>query len=58
MTERLRDRVRAMELKCLRGIYGVSNVDRIQSQEIREKLQVQRIEEFVSQRLLGCWCQL
>ena len=38
MTERLRGRVRAIEMKCLRIIYGVSIMDRIKSQEIRKKL--------------------
>ena len=52
LTEGLWSKVRGMEMNCVKAKFGVTIMDKIRSQEIREKLQVQGIEEFIKQRQL------
>ena len=58
MTQRQRSKVRAAEMRYLRGVYGVNIMDKINSQKICDELQVQRVEDFIKQRQLGWWGHL
>ena len=53
MTQRQRSKVRAAEMRYLRGVYGVNIMDKINSQKICDELQVQRVEDFIKQRQFG-----
>ena len=43
MTERIRSRIQAAEMRCLRSIIGVTRMDRVRNTIIREELQVEQL---------------
>ena len=58
LTEKIKSKIRAIEMKFLRGIYGVSIMDKIRSDKIREELEIQSVEQHIKERQLGWWGHL
>jgi exonuclease III len=52
MTERIRSRVQAAEMRFLRGVVGVSRLDRVRNTTIRENLQVEPLLLRIERSLL------
>lgn len=58
LTRRLESRLQATEMKFLRGVRGVSRLDRVRNTDIRQELGLKALTEFIEQRQLSWWGHL
>lgn len=58
MSNNMKSRVQAVEMKYLRAVKGVTRRDHIRNQEVREELEVKSAMETVEERQLGWWGHL
>lgn len=58
MSNRMKGKIEAVEMKYLRRVKGVTLRDRVRSAEIREELEVKPVTEFIEKRQLSWWGHL
>lgn len=58
LTDRNKSKIRAVEMKYLRRVKGVTKRDRIRNEVIREELNIESVEDFIERRQLGWWGHL
>lgn len=51
-------KIRAVEMKYLRRVKGITKRDRIRNEAIREELKIEPIEDYIERRQLGWWGHL
>lgn len=55
LSKRQKSTIQAAEMKYLRRVKGVTRMDKIRNERIREELEIQPITEFIEQRQLSWW---
>ena len=55
VTNKLRSKIQAAEMKYPRRVQGVTRSDRIRNVKIREELQIESAAEFIERRQLSWW---
>lgn len=58
LNKKLESRIQSMEMKYLRGVMGVTRIDRVRNSDIREELKIPAITEFIEERQLSWWGHL
>lgn len=58
LTETMKNKIQAVEMKYLRAVKGVTKLDRIRNQTIREELEVTSVLDIIKEKQLGWWGHL
>lgn len=58
LNDRQKSKIQATEMKYLRRVKGVTKLDRIKNQDIRDELETESIMDFIKKRQLGWWGHL
>lgn len=58
LTQRMKNKLQAVEMKFLRRIRGVTKMDRLKNVKIREELKIQSTLDFIERRQLSWWGHL